>query len=434
MWASDWLFGSRVQNLVKQAAADKSSDAWQHLSQHENKDAVVEAIMDFVKHNKPISVEKLCKLLVRIDTEKSLAALASILKLALDSGQTFVMNHERGYVIGKAAASMIMRPSGLDAVRRAVSPESFAQIVVEALLATHDWEDLDRLAGRVRDPLDRQAIIGEIKVRIGDIKTHDIMLFAKTRAMAAMGSETVPYLWEIYRFNREDAGSIAASLVFAVGRPEALLPILKECSPGVWPEVVEEGFRTVMKEARRYPFPFHKFLRRHEPVRVELVGGDKSLTIELPDFVVAAVPVRDFGKPYHVRMERDSGDYWHKFSTNECDDRYRDVGCIDIGFVKEEISVSDWLNIRRRYGKDVPGDGPGSYDCALGVAHSIVRGGYSEGPDGPGFLVPEWCEYDIYIPKALAPYSVKITFVGSRSLFHDCGRAAIDSMLKNATR
>lgn len=165
--------------------------------------------------------------------------------------------------------------------------------------------------------------------------------------------------------------------------------------------------------------------------RVELLGGEKSLTIDLPDFV-RDLPTRDAIAPIRVKMEYDSGDYWHQFNTDERDSRFGDVGCIEIGFVKEDKSVSRWLQARRAYGKDVPGQEPGSYRCGLGEVHFIVRGGYEKGPDGPGFWVPEWCEYDIYIPDALSPYSVKATFVGSRDLFRESRCEAIDAMVKAA--
>lgn len=166
-------------------------------------------------------------------------------------------------------------------------------------------------------------------------------------------------------------------------------------------------------------------------VHVKLLGGDKSLTIDLPDFV-QGLRSPDSGTPAPVKMGRDSGDYWRKFTTDERDSRFGDVGNIDIGFVKEDMSAARWLDVRRRYGKDVPGEEPGSYRCGLGEVHFIVRGGYAKGPDGPGFWVPEWCEYDIFIPGALAPYSIKITFVGSRDLFRQGRREAIDAIVKTA--
>ena len=162
-----------------------------------------------------------------------------------------------------------------------------------------------------------------------------------------------------------------------------------------------------------------------EPTTVTLEGGGKVLSLELPQFV------RGVERGTRVKMSLDSGDYWHLFETDETDDRYNDQGGIEIGLVSDDISPSRWYDIRRRYGKDVIGQSPGSFCCPLGEAHFIVRGGYAKGSEGSGFLVPEWLTYDIYIPDAVGGFSVKITFTGSRELFRQDRRDAVNAMVQS---
>ncbi len=162
-----------------------------------------------------------------------------------------------------------------------------------------------------------------------------------------------------------------------------------------------------------------------DTIGVTLEGGGKEVNLRLPSFVQGV----ESGK--RVRMSADSGDYWHLFKTDETDDRYNDQGGIDIGLVHDDMSLSRWYDIRRRYGKDISGESPGSFSCPLGEAHFIVRGGYAKGPEGAGFLVPEWLEFDIYIPDAIGSFAVKITYTGSRERFRQDRRAAVMQMVKS---
>lgn len=172
-------------------------------------------------------------------------------------------------------------------------------------------------------------------------------------------------------------------------------------------------------------FDWLKRKKSRDTIHVTLEGGEKRIRLDLPEFIQGV----ESGQ--RVRMRADSGDYWHLFKTDETDDRYNDQGGIDIGLVRDEMSPSRWYDIRRRYGKDVPGESSGNFRCPLGKAHFIVRGGYAKGSEGPGFLVPEWLEYDVYIPDAVGAFSIKITYTGSRDLFKQGRRAAIDWMLKS---
>jgi hypothetical protein len=158
---------------------------------------------------------------------------------------------------------------------------------------------------------------------------------------------------------------------------------------------------------------------------VTLEGGGKLVRVELPAFV------QGVARNARVRMNPDSANSWQLFKTDETDDRYNDQGGIDVGLVRDRESPTEWYALRRRYGKDVPGQSPGTFHCRLGEAHFIVRGGYAKSPDGPGFLVPEWLEYDIYIPDAIAGMSVKMNYTGSRRLFEQGRRSAVDSMVRS---
>lgn len=160
-------------------------------------------------------------------------------------------------------------------------------------------------------------------------------------------------------------------------------------------------------------------------IQVTLEGGGKTVRLDLPSFV------QSIESDERIKMSPDSGDYWHFFKSDETDDRYNDQGGIDIGFVRDDMSPSRWYDTRIRYGKDVAGESPGSFRCPLGEAHFIVRGGYAKGSEGSGFLVPEWLEYDIYIPNAIGAFSMKITYTGSRDLFKHGRRDAVNHMVKS---
>jgi hypothetical protein len=160
-------------------------------------------------------------------------------------------------------------------------------------------------------------------------------------------------------------------------------------------------------------------------IKVTLEAGGQVLSLDLPSFV------RGVESGTRIKMSPGSGDYWHLFKTDETDDRYDDQGGIDMGLVRDDMSPGRWLDIRKGYGKDVEGESPGSFRCPLGEAHFIVRGGYAKGSEGSGFLVPEWLAYYIYIPNAVGGFCVKISFTGSRELFRQGRRSAIDSIAKS---
>lgn len=164
---------------------------------------------------------------------------------------------------------------------------------------------------------------------------------------------------------------------------------------------------------------FREFGKDANTLGVVIVGGDNTVKIQIPSFV------QDIENNERVRMDIDSGDYWYLFRTDETDDRYNDQGGIDIGLVHDNMSATEWYDIRRRYGQVISGHPPGSFHCPLGKAHLTVRGGTHD------FLVPEWLQFDIYIPNAIGSFSAKISYTGSRKLFKQGRGAAIVQMVKS---